>query len=135
MKKVRVRSNAVAEAPPGLWSNCLTVGPMIYIAGLTSRAPDGKAVLGSDEYSQSKIIFQKIKDLVVSAGGNMDDIVKLTIFVTNIANNSEVWRARKEFFSGDFPTCSLVEVKALAHPSILIEIEGVAYRGCSDAAA
>lgn len=130
MKKVRVRSEHVTEAPAGLWSNCLKVGQMVYIAGLTARAPDGVNVLGGGEYGQSKVIFEKIRNLVTAAGGSMDDIVKLTIFVTNIANNSEVWRARKEFFSGDFPTCSLVEVKALAKPEILVEIEGVAYLGC-----
>lgn len=134
MKKTRIRSENVKEAAPGLWSNCLTVGPMIYIAGLTARAPDGVAITGPDEYTQAKAIFEKMRHLVVAAGGVMDDIVKLTIFVTNIANREEVWRARKEFFSGDFPTCSLVEVRALAKPEILVEIEGVACLGCANAA-
>ena len=55
----------------------------------------------------------------------------MTIFVTDIKKNTEVWRARSEFFSGDFPTCSLVEVKGLAKPEILVEIEAVAHIGCS----
>ena len=56
----------------------------------------------------------------------MNDVVKLTIFVTDIKQNSGVWRARREFFTGDFPASSLVEVRALALPEILVEIEAVA---------
>jgi hypothetical protein len=66
---------------------------------------------------------------VEAAGGTMDNVAKLTIFVTDISKNVEVWRARKEFFSGDFPAASLVEVSALATPEILVEIEAVAVLG------
>ena len=64
----------------------------------------------------------------------MDDVVKMTIFVTSIAKNTEVWRARSEFFNGDFPACSLVEASSLAKPEILVEIEAIAHLGSSSAA-
>ena len=64
-------------------------------------------------------------------GGSMADITKLTIFVTDIANQEKVWKARAKFFEGDFPACSLVEVSALADLRILVEIEGVAHLGQS----
>ena len=66
---------------------------------------------------------------IEAAGGNMKDITKLTIYVTNIANRERVWKARAEFFEGDFPACSLVQVAALASPEILVEIEGIAHVG------
>ena len=131
MNKERIISPLVAEPAPGMWSNCLRVGETVYVSGMTARAMDGETMLGNDEYEQSKVVFEKIKDLVEAAGGRMDDVVKMTIFVTNIANNREVWRARKEFFSGDFPACSLVEVSKLAKPEILVEIEAIAQLGCS----
>lgn len=131
MKKTRVLSEHVAEAPPGRWSNCLRVGPHVYIAGLTARAPDGTIPVAG-EYAQAKVIFEKMRHLVTAAGGKMDDMVKLTIFVTDITQNTEVWRARQEFFNGDFPTCSLVEVRALATPDILVEVEGMALLGCGN---
>lgn len=59
----------------------------------------------------------------------MADIVKLTIYVVDISKNKEVWRARQEFFTGDFPTSTLVEVSSLAKPEVLVEIEAVAYLG------
>ncbi len=128
MQKIRVRSEHVAEPPPGLWSNCLRVGQFVYIAGLTARDADGH-MPAQGEYAQTRVIFEKMKALVTAAGGAMGDIVKLTVFVTDITRNTEVWRARKEFFAGDFPACSLVEVRALAKPDTLVEIEGVAHLG------
>ena len=86
---------------------------------------------GTDEYEQTKVIFDQMKHLVSVAGGSMVDITKLTIFVTDIANREKVWKARAEFFEGDFPACSLVEVSALADLRILVEIEGVAHLGQS----
>ena len=64
-----------------------------------------------------------------AAGGSLDDVVKMTFFMVDIKNNTEVWRARREFFSGDFPASTLVEVRSLAGPETLVEIETVAYLG------
>ena len=61
----------------------------------------------------------------------MDDIVKVNIFVTDIRQREEVWRARREFFTSDFPVSTLVEVSALAAPELLVEIEAVAILGAS----
>jgi enamine deaminase RidA (YjgF/YER057c/UK114 family) len=131
MKKIRVRSRDVAEPADGLWSNCLRVGDTVYISGLTARAKDGTTIEGDGEYEQARGIFGKMRSLVEAAGGCMDDVVKMTIFVTRIANNVEVWKARKEVFTGDFPACSLVEVSALAKPEILVEIEAIAHIGAA----
>ncbi|MCG2621401.1 Rid family hydrolase [Arthrobacter sp. I2-34] len=131
LKKQRFYSDAVGEPAEGMWSNCLRIGDLITVSGLTARGLDGQTIQGDGEYEQAKVIFQKIKDLVEAAGAAMDDVVKMTIFVTNMANNSEVWKARKEFFTGDFPACTLVEVSALAKPEILVEIEALAVAGCS----
>ena len=61
----------------------------------------------------------------------MDKLVKMTIYVVDIKKNTEVWRARREFFSGDFPASTLVEVRSLAKPEVLVEIETVAWLGGS----
>jgi enamine deaminase RidA (YjgF/YER057c/UK114 family) len=129
MKIERVSSPQVAEPPPGRWSNALRVGDMLFISGMVSRAADGTTIQGADEYEQAKIIFGKIRHLVAAAGGAMSDVVKVTIYVVNIKNNTEVWRARQEFFTGDFPCSTLVEVRSLATPEILVEIEAVAFIG------
>jgi enamine deaminase RidA (YjgF/YER057c/UK114 family) len=129
MKIEKITSAAVAEPPPGRWSNALRVGDMLFVSGTVSRAADGVTIQGGDEYEQAKIIFTKIKKLVESAGGTMDDVARVTIYVVNIRQNTEVWRARQEFFTGNFPCSTLVEVRNLATPEILVEIEVIACIG------
>ncbi len=123
----RVISDKVQEPPPELWSNCFVAGHSVYISGMTARGADWENIEGLDAYEQSCIIFEKIRSLMEAAGGSMDDIVKLLIFVTHIADREEVWRSRKMFFDGDFPACSLIEVSALALPEMRVEIEAVAH--------
>ncbi|TWT00333.1 RidA family protein [Reyranella sp. CPCC 100927] len=130
-KRTRVISPNVAEPPPERWSNCIRVGDMVFVSGMVARV--GDKIEGADEYEQSRIIFGKIKDLVEAAGGQMNDVVKVTIFVVNIRNNTKVWQARREFFTGDFPASTLVEIRALATPDTLVEIEAVAMIGSSSA--
>ena len=126
---IRYTSPKVAEPAPELWSNCIVCDGIAYIAGLTSRNADGVTIDGVNEYEQTKIIFEKHKALIEAAGGKMSDFTKLTIFVTRIQNNKQVWKARAKFFKGNFPTCSLVEVSNLAGPDIYVEIEGIAHIG------
>ena len=123
----RVISPDVPEPPSERWSNCLVSDGIAYISGMTARS--GSSVSGSDEYEQSKVIFGKIRGMVEAAGGAMADVVKITVYVTNIKNNTKVWAARREFFTGDFPASTLVEVSALAAPEILVEIEAIAHIG------
>ena len=125
----RVTSPDVAEPPAERWSNCLVVDGVAYVSGMTARGGDPGSLARMDEYAQAKVIFGKIKSLVEAAGGAMSDVVKITIFLTEIANNTKVWQARREFFTGDFPASTLVEVSALAAPEILVEIEAVAHIG------
>jgi len=129
MKMEKITSPEVAEPPPGRWSNALRVGDMLFISGTVSRAPDGVTIQGRDEYEQAKIIFAKIRHLVEAAGGAISDVVKMTIYVINIKKNTDVWRARQEFFTGDFPCSTLVEVRSLATADILVEIEAIACIG------
>jgi 2-iminobutanoate/2-iminopropanoate deaminase len=92
---------------------------------MVARGNNGKVVAG-DEYEQAKLIFAKIRNLVEAAGGTMADVVKITIFVTDITQREKVWRARR---TGDFPTSTLVQVAALAEPSVKVEIEAIAHIG------
>jgi enamine deaminase RidA (YjgF/YER057c/UK114 family) len=126
--KRSVHSPSVPEPPPQTWSNCLVLGNQIYVAGMTAQF--GNETAGGDSmYEQSKAVFGKIKALIEEAGGRMDDVVKVNVFVTDIKRREEVWKARAEFFSGDFPVSTLVQVAALARPDLLVEIEAVAFIG------
>jgi 2-iminobutanoate/2-iminopropanoate deaminase len=90
---------------------------------------DMKPLGGNDAYQQSKIILGYLKKMMEAAGGRMDDIVRITVFVTDIRHQPQFWRARKEFFSGDFPASTLVCVSSLFLPELLIEINAEAVIG------
>jgi len=124
MSIVRATTPHVPEPQPQTWSNCLVVGGVAYVAGMTASGGDL-----SDEYTQAKAIFSKIKNLVEAAGGTMADIVTVTIFVTDIKEREKVWQARREFFTGNFPCSTLVQVAALATPALKVEINAVAHIG------
>lgn len=132
MPRAKVSVPDVAEAAPGLWSNAIRAGDMLFISGQVARPFDGgTGIVGKDEYEQAWQIFSRIDRIVKAAGGTLDDLVKMTIYVVNIEKNTEVWRARREFFGGDFPASTLVEVSSLAKPDVLVEIETVAYLGAT----
>jgi len=125
----RIHSDQVGEPPAETWSNCLRVGNQVFIAGMTARSAEFDSIDGVGAYEQARVIFTKIKNLIEAAGGTMADIVKVNIFVTDIDQRQEVWRARREFFTGDFPVSTLVEVSALALPEMEVEVEAVAILG------
>ena len=122
----RVHSDQVGEPPAETWSNCLRIGDQVFIAGMTARSAEFDSIDGAGVYGQARIIFTKIKFLIEAAGGTMANVVKVNIFVTDIDQRQEVWRARREFFTGDFPVSTLVEISALALPEMEVEVEAVA---------
>ena len=130
MPRTKVAVPNLAEVEPGLWTNGIRAGDFLFISGQVARPFEGgKTLVGSGEYEQAKQIFSRIQRVCEAAGGSLEDIVKMTIYLVNIKNNTEVWRARREFFTGDFPASTLVEVRSLAGAETLVEIETVAYLG------
>ena len=128
--KQQISSPHVPEPPPQTWSNCLVVGNQLFIAGMTSRTGN-EVVGGTSMYEQARAIFGKLQHLVEAAGGRMDDLVKVVIYVTDITRREEVWKARREVFHGAFPVSTLVEVRALASPDLLVEIEAMGILGAA----
>jgi 2-iminobutanoate/2-iminopropanoate deaminase len=129
-KRRRVSSPHVPEPPPGTFSRAIQVGNQLFVAGMTANSPRG--IEGGDSmYEQTRAVFTKIKHLVEAAGGTMNDIVKMTGFITDIAKRDDYLRARRDFFTSDPPASTLVEVTALAAPGLMIEVEVMAIVGSS----
>lgn len=116
---------ATAEPPNATWSNCLVVGNEIVLSGVTARK-DGVATGGASVERQTLAILQRIAELVEAAGGGVENIYKLVIYLTDIAFKDEVNAARAAFFEGIFPCSTLVEVKGLVFPDLLVEIDAFA---------
>ena len=129
-KRRRVSSPHVPEPPPGTFSRAIQVGDQLFVAGMTANSPSG-AEGGASMYEQTRAVFTKIRHLVEAAGGTMNDIVKMTGFITDIKQREEYLRARRDYFTADPPASTLVEITALAAPGLLIEVEVLAIIGSS----
>lgn len=124
--KRRITSEHVGEPPAGTWSNCLVVGTNVFIAGMTARGNEFDDVKESGAYEQAVAILTKIKHLMEAAGGSIDDIVKVVIYLTDINDRDAVWKARREFFTEPFPVSTLFEVSKLVRPEMKVEIDALA---------
>jgi 2-iminobutanoate/2-iminopropanoate deaminase len=132
-KRRRISSPHVPEPPPGTFSRAIQVGDQLFVAGMTASSPSG-AEGGNSMYEQTRAVFTKIRHLVEAAGGTMNDIVKMTGFITDIGQREDYLRARQPFFTADPPASTLVEITALAVPGLIIEVEVMAIIGSSGGA-
>ena len=123
----RVVSAKIAEPPPGSYSMCKRVGNHVYVSGQIATDNSGKVIGRGDAYKQAQAIFRKIAALMEAAGGTVDDVVKVVMYTTDMRLQPDIWKARRETFSGDFPTSTLICVAALFSPELLVEIEAVGY--------
>jgi len=131
-RRRRISSPHVTEPPPGTFSRAIQVGNQLFVAGMTANSPAG--IEGGDSmYEQTRAVFRKIKHLVEAAGGTMNDIVKMTGFVTDISKREDYLRGRRDFFTADPPASTLVEISALAAPGLIVEVEVMAVIGSSTA--
>jgi enamine deaminase RidA (YjgF/YER057c/UK114 family) len=124
MKKKRIISEHVEEPPPNTFSLCQVVGSQVFMSGMCSP--------GNDAYEQSQQILRNIRHLMEAAGGSMSDIVKVAVYLVDINDRPHVQKARSEFFHGDFPVSTMVEVSKLVHPIFKVEIEATAILGCGN---
>jgi enamine deaminase RidA (YjgF/YER057c/UK114 family) len=131
LKAVRVKSPDVPEPEPGLWSNAKKVGNLVFISGLVALDENGEVIGMGDTYVQTKAIFAKIGQLMKAAGGSINDVMKITVYLTDIRNRPAVLKARREIFSGDFPCSTLVCVSALFDPRVSVEIDAIGVVGSS----
>jgi enamine deaminase RidA (YjgF/YER057c/UK114 family) len=99
---------------------------LLFISGLTAKAPDGGTHAPGDMDGQTTRILESIKEIVERAGGTMAHIVKLTVFICDMERVAEVSAARARFFAEPYPASTMLEVSRLVSPDQLVEIEAVA---------
>ena len=128
MAKTILQSSEVAT-PAGIMSQGVAVsaGRMVFASGQVARGVDGQLVGRGDIRAQTRKVLENTQAVLAEAGATLDDVVKVTVFVTNIAEHfSAIHEVRAEFFKSDYPASTLVEISRLVDPDMLIEIEAIA---------
>ncbi len=101
-------------------------GRTIYVSGQVSLDAEGNVVGEGDMRLQTETVLEHVKTVVEEAGGGMEDIVKVTVFITDMGLYDEIHEVRRRYFEEPYPASSMVEVSALIDPRLLIEIEAIA---------
>ncbi len=101
-------------------------GRTIYVSGQISMDAARNIVGEGDIERQTETVLEHVKTVVEEAGGDMQDIVKVTVFITDMGLHDEIHEVRRRYFQEPFPASSMVEVSSLIDPRLLIEIEAVA---------
>ena len=128
LKRENYSSGAPLEEKVG-YSRAVKVGNMVFVGGTTSTNSKGMVEGEGDIYLQTKIILQKIEDVLVQAGAAISEVIKVRLYVTDISTAQECLRAYSEWFKFVKPVVTMAEVTALARPAHLVEIEADAIIG------
>jgi len=122
----------LAPRPMGDYSQAwaVTDAKLVFVAGQISVDTAGSPVGAGDIALQTRTVLENMKGVLQGAGAGMGDVIKLNIYVTDMAEFREKAGAvRREYFGRDFPAITLVEVKSLARPEFMVEIEAIAAVG------
>ncbi len=122
MRRERVSSGTLWEDAVG-YSRAIRVGSFVYVSGTTATGEDGSLVGANDPYAQTKQALGNLKAALHRLGAGLSDVVRTRIYVTDIDSWEEVGRAHGEMFGEVRPATSMVEVRRLISPEMLVEIE------------
>jgi reactive intermediate/imine deaminase len=118
--------------PPGLAANpafapAIQVGELLFVSGQVAQDNNGNTVGVGDAEAQTRHIMSRIRTIVEAAGGQMQDVVKITTFLTDVAYYPAFNKVRGETFSSSPPASSTFIVAGLVRPEFLVEVEAVVH--------
>jgi 2-iminobutanoate/2-iminopropanoate deaminase len=126
--KQQVTSDKIRQ-PSGHFSQATVIearGKLVFISGMTSRRADGTIAGIGDIEVQTRQVCENLKAAVEAAGGTMDDIVRVDVYVRNMEHFDQIHKVRREYFKAPAPASTMVEICKMTSPDYLIEINAIA---------
>ena len=103
-----------------------TGGTTVYLAGVGAIVDESGKSLADDFEGQVRASFERIRSTLGRAGGRLDDIVNMTVYIIDMQNGTRFTQIRKEFFKEGFPCSALIGISSLARPEMMVEVHAVA---------
>ena len=128
MPKKQIVSPKIRQ-PNGHFSHATMIeakGRLVFISGMTSRRADGTIAGIGNIKEQTKQVCENVKAAVEAAGGTMDDICRVDVYVRNMEHFDAIHEVRREYFKAPAPASTMVEVCKMTSPDYLIEINAIA---------
>jgi reactive intermediate/imine deaminase len=126
--KREIRTAKLRE-PSGHFSQAIEVeakGRIVFLSGMTARRADGTiAGVGNIEV-QTRQVCENLKSALEAAGGSLDDVCRVDVYVRNMEHFEAIHKVRREYFKAPAPASTMVEVTKMVHPDYLIEISAIA---------
>ena len=107
-------------------SQAMRVGDLVFVSGQAAISPEGELVGLGDFDAQAEQTFRNLERVLEAGGSGLDRVVKVTIFLTDMANFPKIVELRGRWFTPPYPADTIVEVSSLALPGLEIEIEAIA---------
>lgn len=112
--------------PLSHYADAVRAGDLLFVSGVVPVDGEGKLVGGDDVVAQAEKVFENIGAVLAAAGASAHDVVKVTVFVTDIDDRPKINPVRQRFFGDTRPASTLVEISKLAIPGAKLEVEAVA---------
>ena len=120
------RKNPEGMTQPTGYNHLVKAGNLMFIAGQIALDGDGNIVGEGDMVAQVRQVLENMKTVLASEGADFSNVVKINIFTTDIERFRDAADVRREFFGGNPPASTLVQIERLARPVFLVEIEAIA---------
>jgi 2-iminobutanoate/2-iminopropanoate deaminase len=125
MKRQEYRVEGMS-VPISHYTDAVRAGDLLFVSGVVPVDADGRLVGGDDVVAQARVVFENMRRVLAAAGAGPENVVKVTLFLTDVEDRPRINPVRESFFGETRPASTLVEVSRLAIPGARIEVEAVA---------
>jgi enamine deaminase RidA (YjgF/YER057c/UK114 family) len=125
MKKIVVKDNKNLPLPRAPYAQVVRTGNLVFMSGAVGRAADGTVVKG-DLQAQFRQALDNTRIALAAVGAKPEDVVRITLYLTDMREKGLLDRMREEFFGPDWPAATAIGVTALASPEYLVEMDAIA---------